>query len=181
MKTHNQIGTAAALVGIALMFAACATVVKGSSQDVPISSDPAGAKVFVDSVPVGTTPTTVNLACGRTHTVRIEKEGYLPHEELVAQSTSGWIAGNILAGGLIGVCVDAATGAMFNLEPEQISANLVKSAPQPAAAVTPSETAAIVPQAAVPAPPAAAQTAAPKNSNSEAGIDQSQLHSTVEQ
>ena len=38
----------------------------------------------------------------------------------------GWIAGNIIFGGLIGLIIDAADGAMYKLSPEQVNAELKK-------------------------------------------------------
>ena len=37
---------------------------------------------------------------------------------------SGWVWGNILFGGIIGLIVDASTGAMYKLTPEQVEASL---------------------------------------------------------
>ncbi len=39
---------------------------------------------------------------------------------------SGWVWGNIFFGGLIGLAVDAITGGLYNLSPEQINAELRK-------------------------------------------------------
>jgi PEGA domain-containing protein len=128
MKTRERLGLMAALLSGAFLLASCATMVKGTTQRVSISSDPPGAQVTIDNVSAGETPTTIALSCSSQHRVKIEKAGYLPHEETVSQSTSGWIAGNIIAGGLVGLCVDAATGGMYRLNPESISATLVKAA-----------------------------------------------------
>jgi hypothetical protein len=38
------------------------------------------------------------------------------------RGTSGWVWGNIVFGGLIGLVVDASTGAMYKLTPEQVHA-----------------------------------------------------------
>lgn len=45
----------------------------------------------------------------------------------IQRSTSGWVWGNILFGGLIGLVVDASTGGMYKLTPEQITAELEES------------------------------------------------------
>lgn len=128
MKAGSQIGWIAVLFGTLILFTGCATVTKGTTQRINISSDPPGAKVTIDDIPAGETPTSIELSCASTHKVRVQKEGYLPLEETLSQTTSGMVAGNIIAGGLVGICIDAATGGMYNLTPESISAKLVKAA-----------------------------------------------------
>ena len=44
--------------------------------------------------------------------------------------TDGWVWGNILLGGLIGLVVDASTGGMYKIEPEQVQATLAASTAQ---------------------------------------------------
>ncbi len=56
-------------------------------------------------------------------------------ERHIGQTMSGAAYGNILIGGLIGLMIDSSTGAMYNLDPETVSATLV---PNPASAPTPS-------------------------------------------
>jgi hypothetical protein len=111
---------------------ACATIINGSSQDVAISSTPTGARVTLDGREYGVTPVVASLARKKKHTVRIDLEGFAPHELQLNQSVSGWIAGNILFGGLIGLAIDAVTGSMYNLKPDQVAA--VLGAPQTAIA-----------------------------------------------
>lgn len=53
-------------------------------------------------------------------------QGYEPYELALNQTVSGWLAGNIVFGGIIGLVVDAMTGGMYKLEPNQITANLTK-------------------------------------------------------
>jgi len=38
---------------------------------------------------------------------------------------SGWVWGNLAIGGLIGLAVDAISGGMYKLTPEQISASMM--------------------------------------------------------
>lgn len=58
------------------------------------------------------------------HFVRIEMAGYQPYEATLTRGVSGWVWGNIVFGGLIGLAVDAIDGGMYNLTPEQVSASL---------------------------------------------------------
>jgi hypothetical protein len=58
------------------------------------------------------------------HFVKIEMDGYLPAEIMLARKVSGWIAGNIVFGGVVGIIIDIATGSMYRLTPDQIWAEL---------------------------------------------------------
>jgi hypothetical protein len=105
---------------------ACATIMHGTRQDVGISSTPTSAKVTVDNAPLGSTPIVANLKRGDNHIVRVEMPGYQPFEATLTKKTSGWVWGNIVFGGLVGLAVDAITGGLYSLTPEQVSAVMVK-------------------------------------------------------
>lgn len=106
--------------------AACATIMHGSSQDVGISSSPTNAKVSVDNMPKGNTPIVASLTRKDNHVVKIELAGYAPFEATLTKKVSGWVWGNIVFGGLIGLAVDAITGGLYNLTPEQIAGQLAR-------------------------------------------------------
>jgi hypothetical protein len=103
----------------------CATIVHGGGQQgVGISSTPPGAKVTVDGVASGVTPTTVTLPRNRPHNVEVQLDGYSAWSGTLQSSVSGWIWGNIAFGGLIGLAVDFGTGGGYQLSPESLSAPL---------------------------------------------------------
>jgi hypothetical protein len=103
---------------------ACASIVHGSKQSIGFTSTPTNARVTVDNELVGNTPVVAKLTRKDKHVVRIELEGYSPFETTLDRRTSGWVWGNIVFGGLIGLAVDASTGAMYKLTPEQIDGTL---------------------------------------------------------
>jgi hypothetical protein len=45
----------------------------------------------------------------------------------LTRSVSGWVWGNIVFGGIIGLAVDAITGGLYKLSPEQVSAQLQRA------------------------------------------------------
>jgi hypothetical protein len=45
----------------------------------------------------------------------------------VRANVSGWVWGNIVFGGLIGLAVDAISGGLYNLSPEQLNTELRKT------------------------------------------------------
>lgn len=112
MKTHYL--TLLAILALAsLPLSSCCAVINGRSQEVHFAASPAGAKLTVDGQDRGSVPQTVLLKRGSDHTIRIEAPGYAPYEAKLEGSTSGWVFGNILIGGLIGLAVDYATGAVY--------------------------------------------------------------------
>lgn len=112
------------LLFIVFLFTQCATIIHGSRQDVSFSSNPSKASVSIDNVEMGTTPVTLRLKRNMHHTVVIKLDGYQPYETKLTRKVSGWLAGNIIFGGLIGIVVDAAGGGMYKLTPDQIQAEL---------------------------------------------------------
>jgi hypothetical protein len=113
------------LAAVAALICSCASIMHGTHQDVGISSNPTGAAVSVDGLLKGNTPVIANLTRKDNHIVRIELAGYKPYETTLTRSVSGWVWGNILLGGLIGLAVDAISGGLYNLTPEQVSGQLL--------------------------------------------------------
>jgi hypothetical protein len=120
----KQMVTVAALAA-AISLNACATIMNGKQQDVAFTSTPGGATVFIDGQNMGVTPASLSLARKDSHTVRLDLAGYQPYEMTLERGVSGWVWGNLLFGGLIGLVVDVTTGAMYKLSPEQVNGTLV--------------------------------------------------------
>ncbi len=59
------------------------------------------------------------------HIVKIQLDGYQPYEATLTRSVSGWVWGHLVFGGLIGLAVDAISGGLYKLTPEQIAGTLV--------------------------------------------------------
>jgi len=134
---YKTIARSATLIGmVALLTAGCATVIHGTRQGVGISSTPTGASVSIDNVQSGTTPVFAKLRRKENHVVQISLPGYQRTDLTLTSSVSGWVWGNIAIGGLIGLAVDAISGGMYKLSPEQLSATLGATS---AATVTKSE------------------------------------------
>jgi PEGA domain len=103
----------------------CATIVKGSSQSIPVSSDPPAADILLDGKLVGQTPRTLALKRDSNYLITIQKTGFEPQSVPVVKDIGGAVWGNVIAGGLIGWGVDAASGAQYNLLPASVSVKLV--------------------------------------------------------
>lgn len=117
------------VIVLSLLVNNCATIIKGTKQDISINSTPQKAAVVVKTtggieVFSGTTPTTVRLEKKKEYVVSISMEGYKEASIQISQSFEAWTIGN-LAIGFIGLIIDAVDGAMWKLEPDQIHINLV--------------------------------------------------------
>ncbi|HWV57450.1 MAG TPA: PEGA domain-containing protein [Longimicrobiales bacterium] len=124
MATLPKVWRALPAVAALIVLTGCATIVQGTSQAVGISSSPPGARVLVNGVEQGVTPTVLKLKRRENHVVVVELEGYHPYTATLTRSVSGWVAGNLVFGGLIGLVIDAASGGIYKLSPEQIAAAL---------------------------------------------------------
>jgi len=112
-------------ITIALLLSSCASIVSGSKQNINFNSTPSGATVWVDDVNLGVTPVIAQLErIKKKQKDKIELQGYKPYELILNRKTNGWIWGNILFGGIIGIIIDASSGAMYRLTPDQIEAQL---------------------------------------------------------
>lgn len=117
-------GLLAALIVALTSAGGCASVVNGSSQAVAVASNPSGATIELDDGRTFTTPTTIKFERKRDHVLTISMDGYAPEQVTLMRTMSGAVAGNILAGGLIGWGVDAMTGAQYKLLPSAVSVTL---------------------------------------------------------
>ncbi len=104
----------------------CATIVNGDMVSVPVYTTPPEAKISVAGQELRS-PATAQIPRGKgDFKMTIEKEGYKTGYVLLTQSLDGWLWGNILLGGLIGLLVDFISGDAYDLEPELVNFDLVK-------------------------------------------------------
>lgn len=123
MKKIINIAILVSLLGLG----GCATIMTGTSQPFTVNSNIHKAKVYIDDKYVGETPLALEkLSTKKNHIIRIEADGYMPVTEVIKKETSGWVWGNILLGGLIGLGIDMATGGLYVFEKDNMTGNLVK-------------------------------------------------------
>ncbi|MFI5152570.1 MAG: PEGA domain-containing protein [Chitinophagales bacterium] len=109
---------------ISMIFTQCATIISGSRQIISIESEPKKAKLLIDGIDVGYTPYATKLARRSTHQIELQLEGYETYHMKITKTVNGWIFGNILIGGLVGIAIDGATGSMFSLRPSDVYAQM---------------------------------------------------------
>ena len=110
----------------ALSTGACATIVDGTSQEITVSTVPTGAAcdlkregATLAAIPV--IPGTITVSKSQNSiTVTCTKEEHLDASEILSATFGGTTIGNILLGGVIGVLIDASSGAN-NKYPSSVS------------------------------------------------------------
>lgn len=114
------------IVVFTISAAGCATIINGTSQKIPVSSEPDKATVQVDGKAVYTTPVKLRLERRRDHELIFTKEGYQQQKVTVLHVLSEAVCGNILLGGVIGWGIDALNGCQYKLKPDRIHVKLEK-------------------------------------------------------
>ncbi len=113
------------LLCLSLLFQnGCASIISRSEQDVQIRSNPAEASVEIDGMRYGSTPVMAKLKRKSRHEVKVSKEGFHPETRLTGRGFNWWFMGNIILGGIIGIIIDFATGAVYSVKPDEINISL---------------------------------------------------------
>lgn len=126
------------IVALSVMLGGCASVTRGTTENIAISSTPSGVEAVVSGMEVPTTCTTpcsVVIKRNADISITFQKEGYepqiVPLSRDIPTSGAAGFAGNLLLGGVIGMGVDAATGAATDHKPNPV---IVTMQPVPHAA-----------------------------------------------
>jgi len=107
----------------------CATLFKGTTENVNMQASPVQADVFINGQLMGKTPLQLKLESKRNYAVEFRAEGYQPRVYNISSKVgAGWIVLDVL-GGLVPVIIDAATGAWYKLDQNNINAVLVQQQP----------------------------------------------------
>lgn len=114
------------LVLVCLYLSSCATVFKGTSEEVNFNSNPIGAEVWIDGKNMGKTPVKFKLTSKKTYMIEFKFEGYETKTvSLTNHVGAGWVILDVLAG-LVGVIVDAATGAWYSFDEKNVNVTLAE-------------------------------------------------------
>jgi hypothetical protein len=115
------------IVAIAAALGGCASVTRGTTENISITSTPSGVEATVSGLDVPTaciTPCAIVAKRSADISISFAKPGFETEvvtltKEVPATGAAGF-AGNVLAGGLIGMGVDAATGAALDHKPNPV-------------------------------------------------------------
>jgi hypothetical protein len=120
-------------VAAAAVLAGCATLTKGTSQIIAVDTPGvpgAACTITTQSGPqLVNTPGTITLAKGSSALpISCTKECYVTGTSIIPSNAEAMTAGNVVFGGVIGLGVDAVSGAM-NKYPDMVT---VAMSPEPA-------------------------------------------------
>jgi PEGA domain len=114
------------LFSLLFVLSSCATLFKGTSEEVRFGSEPQKAEVWVNGTKMGETPISLKLETKKTYDIEFKKEGFKSvTRRIINHVGAGWIVLDVLAG-LVPVIVDAATGAWYSLDQKNVDAVLEK-------------------------------------------------------
>ena len=112
-----------------LMLSACASITRGTKEAFVIETNPPGAHAELSNGFDCTTPCSLRLPRRSNFVVTLTKDGYETVTANITNTTSGagaaGMAGNVLVGGIIGIAVDAGTGATQDLTPNPLSVTML--------------------------------------------------------
>ena len=114
----------AGAVVVAALCSGCATIVKGSSQPVLVKTNPAGASCELSRegkaiAVVDATPATVTVEKSKVDiSISCKKAGHVETNVNLPSTFQAWSLGNVLLGGLVGIAVDAGSGAINEYQTE---------------------------------------------------------------
>lgn len=115
----------AVVLTLCLLSSGCGLLANGTTRRVPVSTQPAGAEVWVDGVYAGLTPLRVAVDPDRMHLIEVRAAGYQPQRFRVESTIrAGYVILDILFTALVGLVVDAVTDGWKVPDPERLRVRL---------------------------------------------------------
>ena len=100
-----------------LMFPGCGAIFTSGQATVRIDSDPQGADVTIDGMPMGKTPLVTRVSNRQDHVVQFHMSGQAASTCVLTSSVgAGYVILDVLFTGLIGVIIDVATNGWTELD-----------------------------------------------------------------
>ncbi len=134
------------VAALCVVLGGCASATRGWHEQIMLASTPSGATATMEGL-MGpsadqptksvscTTPCSIQVNRNDNLTVKFEKDGFEPQAVALSKEVAGTgaagFAGNILLGGLVGMAVDAASGASMDHKPNPVTVTLQPVAPPP--------------------------------------------------
>ncbi len=111
-------------------FWGCGMMINGTTQMIPVTTNPPNAtvKVLGDKDKTCTTPCTIELKRKNGYAMTIEKDNFLPATVPITKDMSPLaVLGDIWPWCFSGFLFDIPTGALYELSPKVVSINLIPS------------------------------------------------------
>jgi hypothetical protein len=122
----RQVCVLVAVCSVLVTLTGCGAIFNGTRQTIQANSAPSAATIEVSPTDEEyTTPASMSLERKSNYVLTFSKEGYTSAKFNIQRKLSGGILVlDVLFTGLLGVIVDAATGAWYNLSPEVATVSL---------------------------------------------------------
>jgi hypothetical protein len=115
------------MIILLFFFTGCCSIINTTRQNIDVISSPPGALVTLNGVQKGITPVTLELNRNGNHNISIVMDEYQPYEITTVRNPSLWILGDLLfLLSLPVIIIDTFDGAVYNIEPSIIKAQLLK-------------------------------------------------------
>ena len=117
---------AASALALGAGLSGCATVTRGTSTQFQVTSTPPGAAVKTSTgFSCAATPCGMKMPRKAAFDVTVSKVGFVAKTQhirsVVAGGGAAGMAGNVVAGGLIGMAIDGTNGSMNDLTPNPLA------------------------------------------------------------
>jgi len=114
------------IAAFSISFTSCATIISGRMQQIPVMSNPSGATVTMGNIKQKTPAALILDRKMTAYELLIEKDGYEPITIVLKKGVNGWVFGNLIFGGWIGIIVDIVSGSASAFKPSEIQVNLIE-------------------------------------------------------
>jgi len=105
-------------ITICIIFSGCAAIINGSYDSVTVNSLVDGASIYIDGVEMGYNDVTTQLKRGKTHIIKVKKEGC---KTKVIQTGKSFdftsLLGILIDWGIISIPIDLISGSAFKTDP----------------------------------------------------------------
>ena len=106
----------------------CATLVHGTTQEIPITSSSPGARVLIDDAPVGVTPMVVKVSRAQPHVVSFVVDSVVVDRIALDRQMSPWLLPDVFLLYIVPAVVDIKNGAAYNFPSDTIRSALASPA-----------------------------------------------------
>lgn len=110
-------GKLAALAAVGTILSGCATIIRGTEEEVSVNTNPIGAKLQFSNGQSCVSPCSIKVKRDQSLQIDISKDGCATQTATMIPTLSG---GGVILGGLI----DYGTGAVYDLQPNPLTVTL---------------------------------------------------------
>ena len=115
------------LLGLIILLSGCCRIMTGTTQELPITSYPSGAKLTTTRGHSFSTPTTLYLPRKNEYTLTAEYPGYKTQSIALKRKWNNWLWANLLWDfGIITWPIDFISGSAYEFHPKNVHFELAE-------------------------------------------------------